>query len=141
MRRAGGAAFAHVERTDDGEGVCRDGDPLHLPVGRGPARDPPDISRQHDGVAAAEGQNDGLHGEGDGEEVLGPGVCLLEVDDFGSAAIGEIAGQFEIGPEAGKGHDGADGPVYQGQADGASGLEDISRCGVLVGFWGKGMAG
>lgn len=46
-------------------------------------------------------------------------ISLLEVDHLGAAAIGEEAGELQVDAEAGDGHDEADEPVDEGQADGA----------------------
>lgn len=45
-----------------------------------------------DCITAAERQNHRLDRESNGEEVLGARVLLLQVDDFRTAAVGEVTG-------------------------------------------------
>ncbi len=72
------------------------------------------------GIAAAEGENDRLYCEGDGEEMLRPGVCLLKIDDFGTAPVREKAGQFKIYTGAGASHQEPNEPVNHGKSNGPS---------------------
>lgn len=77
-----------------------------------------------DGVPAAERQGHGLEREGRREQPARPGKGLLEVDDLGAGAVGEAGGILEVDGQGGhRGHE-AEGPVDQGQADGAAVCED-----------------
>jgi hypothetical protein len=67
-----------------------------------------------------------LYRKGDGEEVFGSRVRLLEVDDLRAAAAGEITGELEEGTEASNGHEEADDPVDEGEPDRTGVVEDIA---------------
>ena len=49
-----------------------------------------------DGIAAAEGQYDGLNRESHWKKIYGTGKRLLEIDDFCSRSVGEVGGVLEI---------------------------------------------
>ena len=54
------------------------------------------------GIAAAEGQYDGLNRESHRKKINGTGIRLLEVDDFCTGSIGEIGGVLQIYRKGGK---------------------------------------
>jgi hypothetical protein len=69
-------------------------------------------------VTAAKRENNRVECKSNGEEMLRPRVCLLQVNDFGSRPVREVARELEIdGEPSGCGKD-ADHPINQSQADG-----------------------
>lgn len=68
-------------------------------------------------VTGAKRQQDRLHRKGNGEEMLGTRISLLEVDHLRAAAVWKVARELEVRAEPGYGHDKADDPVDERQAD------------------------
>ena len=73
----------------EGSGIHCDSNTFQLPRGRFVAVDGEQVLRAYDRVAAAEGQKNGLDRESCWKEPLRSRVRLLEIDDFGTGAIGE----------------------------------------------------
>lgn len=84
--------------------------------------------RPTDGIATAEREDDGLHGEDGGEEVSGARIGLFQIDDLGAGATGEVGDEFEIDDQGAQGHEKTDSPVDEGETDRVCAFEDSGRC-------------
>lgn len=78
-------------------------------------------------VAATKRENDRLHCESDGEEMLWPRICLLKVNHLSAAPVREKAGQFQEHTDSGTCHQETDDPVDEGKTDGARRTQDGAR--------------
>lgn len=116
--------FVVCNDENNSECVRSNGNTSHLPFRGSRARHSPQVAGQDDGVAATERQQHRLDRKRNREEVFRSRICLFQVDDLGAAAVGEVAGQFEVDAEAGGSHEEANDPNEKGQADRSRSVQD-----------------